>query len=885
MSLGFWSKSKKNTTAAGGVNPLKVDAIFATDNSGSMNSYLNWEDDPATVSEFNFALSKSGIGASNLEIVDDNNANRISRTFFSVYKRQVISSLMLVRVDVSLSGQTIALGSSFTIKRAGVVVGSAGDYIVYSWYSRPNTYDSNITYNEFIFESSTGGAGSLENVNVGDTVENSSGTSFGTVTYVERLSNPYRYYVSGDLRLRYFWAKKAGDSGTYVKNSVDDGSTGSNSEDAYGIIHKTIGVNLNGSTQPNGTVIYDDFKPRASSKLIFVANTNEHDTPCPFSLDETRNLLLKYNGVYIANIGAGFSGIPVSIIPQVKSSFDYNGGSNGVPAGDPRGFQPISDYVTDLLLETITPADSLNTIPDGWYRGIELEIKDVESVTSSAAVQARSRPKVRVDLLIEPAVVGSNKSVKIVKVVFPGYGFVVGDTLTPPALTGSLFGSLHDKLVFKVARVKDIDYSSASKRVFSGVYTKDFNRIVFLNEVGPVTNLSIPTAGSGYSNATARATFYEFDQASGFNNVGDGSGLTVDITTGSGGDITGVTVNNGGDLYAVNDKLIIQHPSPGTITALNSSTLVGGTGYGTSTTVNGASLGNFSGLATGSGATCNYTTNSSGVITSVTLVSGGLNYKSGDVLFIQGGDNNARITIQSVNENAIVSVSQITANAALRERAYLSRDLTFITRGNNPTVDHGTGYGTTPQSGAVAVSTQTEYIVSTTQNSNVLTITGGTGSIPNIDVGDYVWNRLNTTVDGTTAGVFSLSPPIPWDVRVLSVNTSGGVTTVEIDAAANSTTTNTTVYIGTRRVSTAPYRWDHTTLARETGGAVFFQVGPDQATTGVPLGIAYYDNTQTYGNHSWETITIFGNLNTVDYRVQFGRSIGKTVGDYLFKVA
>ena len=88
------------------------------------------------------------------------------------------------------------------------------------------------------------------------------------------------------------------------------------------------------------------------------------------------------------------------------------------------------------------------------------------------------------------------------------------------------------------------------------------------------------------------------------------------------------------------------------------------------------------------------------------------------------------------------------------------------------------------------------------------------------------------------------------------------------------------------------WRWDHTTLAEETGGAIFFQVGPFTGGTigNAPAGVAYWDNSggnTTYGSHAWETVTIFGDLgaSTPDFRIQFGRSIGTTVGEYLFKTA
>lgn len=893
MSLGFWSKSKKNTAGGGGANPLKVDAIFATDDSGSMNSYLAWEDDPGAISAFNTALSDSGIGAKNLEIVDDNNANRISRTFFATYKQQVISNLYLVRITNNLSSASIALGATFTIKRGGVTVGSANDYVIYSWYNRKNTYDSNIVYNELIFQSATGGAGVLADIQIGDSVEDVNGTSYGTVTYTERLDNPYLYYVSGDKRLRYFWAKKAGNTGSYVKNSSNGAPTGANSEDAYGIIHKTIGVNLNGSTQQDGTVVYDDFKPRASSKLVFVANTNEHDTAIPYNLDSTRNLLLQYNGVYIGNIGGAGVDVGVGIFPHIRQAFDYNGGTNGVPSADPRGFQPIADYVSDIVVESITPSTSLNSIPNGWYRGVEFEIKDVESTTSSSAVQARHRPKIRVDIKVDTPVGESNKTLTLVKVVFPGYGYVVGDTLTPPAITGSLFGSLHDKLILKVARTKDIDYSSASKKIFAGVYTKDYNRMVFLNQVGPVTAFDVFSAGTGYSPAASVSTFYEVDQASGFNNAGDGTGLIVDITAVSAaGAITSAIINAGGSLYSVGDKVIVTHPSPGTITALNSGSLVGGSGYGASQTVTNASFGNVSDLAVGAGGTCNYVTNASGAITSVTLVSGGLNYQSGDVVFIQGGNDDAQITIGAANKNAILEVTGVAAEPELRERAYLVRDINLITRGNNNTSNEVIrATGSQPQTGGVREIAANQFTVTTTASSNKIVVTGtGAGAaLSNLSIGDEIWNAANTTANGTKTGLdlLTLSPTIPWDVKVTGIDTN--TNTITMSAAANSSATGVTAYIGTRNASSTGWRWDHTTLARETGGAIFFQVGPFGTLGSAPSGVAYWDNSRgnaTYGAHDWETVSTFGRAGSgADYRIQFGRTIGKTVGEYLFKTA
>ena len=149
-AIGFWTKPKKVfAITSGGTNPLKVDAVFATDDSGSMNSYLNWEDDPTTIDVFNKALVENGIGVSDVEALDDENANRISRTFFATYKQQVVSTLTLVRVSgITLSSSwnptSLPVGQTVTITRGGSIVGNAGDFVIYSWDTRTDFNDSSI---------------------------------------------------------------------------------------------------------------------------------------------------------------------------------------------------------------------------------------------------------------------------------------------------------------------------------------------------------------------------------------------------------------------------------------------------------------------------------------------------------------------------------------------------------------------------------------------------------------------------------------------------------------------------------------------------------------------------------------------------------------------
>ena len=585
-AIGFWAKPKKVfALQQGGSNPLKVDAIFATDDSGSMNSYLNWEDDPATIDVFNKALVANGIGVKDVESIDDNNANRISRTFFAQYKSQVVTNLKLVRVSgITLSSSftpsSLPIGQEATIRRGGSIVGNAGDFIIYSWDTRTDFNDPSITYNEIAFQGKNNQPASiLPDIEVGDTITKgvTSSVSLGTVAEVIVFSNPYRFYVSGDLRLRYFWAKRAGPTGTYVKNSGGgQGATGANSEDAFNTIEKTVGKPINCSTSG----VCDDYQPRASAKLVFVGNTNEHDTSMGTWLDKAKKTLLDKNGVYIGNIGGYTLNYDVGIFPHYKQAPDYNGtvtnnsagknslgtwgdpGTNGVPAADARGFIPIRDYVQDLVVDSFTTAgqNKINLIPTGWYRGVKFDLKTANS-SDSAAIQARTRSQIRCDVKVDFAFgTTGNKTLTIRKVVFPGYGFSVGDTLTPnaPASGTTTFSGLKDEMILKVTRTNDINYKSASTTIFSGIYTKDFNRIVTLNEYGPVTGLTIVQGGKGYGAATGLATFFAEDdpqipasRKSGFNNKGEGTGLTVNLASGNigtAGAVTGATVNDAGSI-------------------------------------------------------------------------------------------------------------------------------------------------------------------------------------------------------------------------------------------------------------------------------------------------------------------------------------------------
>lgn len=994
-AIGFWAKPKKSFEIQGGVaNPLKVDAIFATDDSGSMNSYLNWEDDPVAVDAFNKALVDNGIGTNNIEGLDDDNSNRISRTYFAQYKQQIVSSLKLVRVSgITLSSSwtasTLPPGNPATIKRGGNIVGNAGDFIVYSWDTRTDYYDNSITYNEICFQGTNNqGAGVLPDIEIGDTISSGSsgsGGNMGTVTEIIDLENPYLYYVVGDLRLRYFWAKRGGPDGNYQKNAGNGGNTGANSEDSFNTVMKTVGTDINCTTDPStGITTCDDFKPRSSAKLVFVGNTNEHDTGMPRVLDEVRDKLLEKNGVYIGNIGGYTRDYDVGIFPHQRQASDYNGtstnnsaaknslgtwgdpGTNGVPASDARGFVPIRDFVQDLIVDSFTTAGQaiINNIPNGWYRGVKFDLKTANA-SDSAAIQARERAQIRCDVKVD-FVTGNtgNKTLSIRKVVFPGYGYRNDDILTPnaPASGTTVFSGLKDKMMLKVTRTNDINYNSASRTLFGGVYTQDFNRILFLNEYGPVTAISVVQGGKGYAAATGLATFFSEDdpqiptsRKSGYNNKGEGTGLTITLAGGNIGTDGTVTGTDGipaaGTIYNVGDQIILAHPDTdatrrGKVLTF-SFTSGAGAGYSTGTDIG---TNNLSDISAGSGLKVDITgVDGSGGITAISVNSaaagGGANYNIGDVVTVNGGTGpDAQLTITDCHTDCILQVGGVDkrthsdvpelysgspniANFDLyRERAYLVRQINFITRNNDPQ-NLGTGKTGIPQTGCVPEGNDVRFELTGTAGSNQVTITNTFSNASDVDWGDkinatppwtdesghrsQVWNgKATAPADANGNVVLTLSPKLPWDcwiTEIVSVSngsnapTNSSTMTAKLNAALNEDISGETVWIGRRSASRVNHRWDHTTLARETGGGMFFQVGPFSsgpitgAPTGTPQGniYAYWDtsdgvSTSGFSTRKWDTVRIFGadlGTDNPDYRIQFGRALGKMVGEYLFKTA
>jgi hypothetical protein len=84
-----------------------------------------------------------------------------------------------------------------------------------------------------------------------------------------------------------------------------------------------------------------------------------------------------------------------------------------------------------------------------------------------------------------------------------------------------------------------------------------------------------------------------------------------------------------------------------------------GSGYAT---LNGNNVNTTGG--SGNGLTLKITTNPAGAVTSATIASRGTGYKAGDIVTINGGNNNATVRILNImNSNGVVEIEKIEGNA------------------------------------------------------------------------------------------------------------------------------------------------------------------------------------------------------------------------------
>jgi hypothetical protein len=202
---------------------------------------------------------------------------------------------------------------------------------------------------------------------------------------------------------------------------------------------------------------------------------------------------------------------------------------------------------------------------------------------------------------------------------------------------------------------------------------------------GTITNVLINNGGSGYTNGTTFSIVQVLGRAlllgsitspgSGYttgNNKattgGGGTGLTVNITADTIGVVTGVVLIQQGSGYTAGIKTTTgQAGVTGTnltvsITVnsgvITSATVVnGGTGYLVGDKVN---------IAGGTGGVLDINAAPNGEILSITIASPGQNYSSNDIIIVSTGNSNASFRIDTVSQQATMSISSIQAGGVIQ---------------------------------------------------------------------------------------------------------------------------------------------------------------------------------------------------------------------------
>jgi len=267
--------------------------------------------------------------------------------------------------------------------------------------------------------------------------------------------------------------------------------------------------------------------------------------------------------------------------------------------------------------------------------------------------------------------------------------------------------------------------------------------------------------GGGFTGATAVAT-----------SGGTGSGLTVNTTVDSDGNITAAAVNAGGSDYLITDTVTITNANAGKVLTLNLATLSGGTGYTSATgvAVTGGS---------GSSATVDITA-SGGAITNVTVNNGGTDFAAGET-----------ITITNANASGIKTVGNFGATDSSRTAGTYTlgtSDYSTQNSGANATFTIVIGTGGTVDSVSVT-DDGSGFIANETVTVADAQLGGGGGAALTFDV---------TAIHGNGATV---------NIATVATNatlTLTDITTMEVGATVTGATSGTTGVItalGTNQVT------------------------------------------------------------------------------------
>ena len=267
--------------------------------------------------------------------------------------------------------------------------------------------------------------------------------------------------------------------------------------------------------------------------------------------------------------------------------------------------------------------------------------------------------------------------------------------------------------------------------------------------------------GGGFTGATAVAT-----------SGGTGSGLTVNTTVDSDGNITAAAVNAGGSDYLITDTVTITNANAGKVLTLNLATLSGGTGYTSATgvAVTGGS---------GSSMTADITA-SGGAITNVTINNGGTDFAAGET-----------ITITNANASGIKTVGNFGATDSSRTAGTYTlgtSDYSTQNSGANATFTIVIGTGGTVDSVSVT-DDGSGFIANETVTVADAQLGGGGGAALTFDV---------TAIHGNGATV---------NIATVATNatlTLTDITTMEVGATVTGATSGTTgvvTALGTNQIT------------------------------------------------------------------------------------
>ena len=324
--------------------------------------------------------------------------------------------------------------------------------------------------------------------------------------------------------------------------------------------------------------------------------------------------------------------------------------------------------------------------------------------------------------------------------------------------------------------------------------------------------------GGGFSGATAVAT-----------SGGTGSGLTVNTTVDSDGNITAAAVDAGGSDYLISDTVTITNANAGKALTLNLASIVGGTGYSSATGI--AVTG-----GDGSGMTADITANA-GVLTNIVINAGGTGFTAGNTVTIANANASGVKTLGSfsdagtgyANGTAIATTSSgVITGATINDdgSGYAASEVITIVNANASGIKTVGNFGATDAArtpGTYNLGTSNYSTQASGANATFTVVIGTGGTVDSVTVTDdgsgFIVNETVTVLDAQLGGGGAAA--LTFDVTAIHGNSA----TIPVSAIHGN---GATVDIATVATNATLALSDITTM--EVGATV---TGATSGTTGV----------------------------------------------------